>query len=116
MSGHTPGPWQHCRITFETGDGSEKDRMKRYVSDTIDRGGNLFFAVLCTKADADYDVCWTGNGHDSAANARLIAAAPDLLAACHAALARLDAPLGKQLEGWQVEQIRAAIARARGEP
>lgn len=48
------------------------------------------------------------------ANARLIAAAPEMYEACKALIAYCDTnpPMGDSL--WSVQQIRAAIAKAEG--
>lgn len=97
-SKHTPGPWEvlHCGIDSETilvqsGDGLE----------------------ICTTIGEQMGL------PEEAANARLIAAAPDMLAACKSALevldeacqtgyhdAEKDAPTARELE--------AAIAKAEG--
>ncbi len=83
---HTPGPWE--------------------VFDTICIG------VMSTPRECDVAHC---SGHDSGrsrdeelANARLIAAAPDLLTALERILSYDD-----QVEG--AEAARAAIAKAKGE-
>jgi len=64
------------------------------------------------------DIVW--NGHNEVhgeANARLIAAAPDLLAACEAVLDGYDCPDKDAEFDWSVMagQLRAEIAKARGE-
>lgn len=58
--------------------------------------------------DGDFD------NPEAHANARLIAAAPELLEACQALIAHCDKnpPMGETL--WSVHQIRAAIAKATG--
>lgn len=59
-------------------------------------------------------VCMLPERDNSDANARLIAAAPDLLAALHIALESMDAIHVPQ--EWDTRSvIRAAIARARGQ-
>ena len=89
MAEHTPGPWVYNKnfLTIE-GDG----------------------AVVATMSDVRYQ----------AANARLIAAAPDLLATCEEciALGDSDADSGDfaQLVHLNHQMMRAAIARAKGEP
>lgn len=91
---HTPGPWS---VT------SEIDRI--FNGELIRPGKpeerNTPVAVVCDFNRFDRD-------DERKANARLIAAAPDLLAACEAALS--DGP-----EHFAVaKQLQAAIARATG--
>jgi hypothetical protein len=61
---------------------------------------------------------YAGSGQPVEANARLVAAAPDLLAACRAALADLydDANMAQHNRAQRQvgEQLRAAVARAEG--
>lgn len=101
MSKHTPGPWIH-------------DTRGYPHPDVKATSG---FNIACT---------WGVNGQPKTkesyeaqkkiarANARLIAAAPDLLEACQALIAYCDKnpPMGDSL--WSVRQIRAAIAKATG--
>lgn len=98
MSGHTPGPW---RIAPE-------------------------FSVLSVwSGDTEVASAWRESGWiDEAtqrANARLIAAAPDLLAACEAMLAHEVYTYEGNLEARVtvprdvIDQLRAAIAKARPE-
>lgn len=98
MSKHTPGPWQYRRSSTSSTDyyeiipagelGGWKDGRYLSVSGAIDE-------------------------HD----ARLIAAAPDLLEAAEAIVARWDSPLWKDQPhtGTFIDQLRAAIAKAKGE-
>lgn len=86
---HTPGPWEV--------------RDKFYVG----RPGRMSLATLCAGDVEAADV----ETHE--ANGRLIAAAPDLLAACKTALAYVRVSYledGEQLE--MIEQLEAAIAKA----
>jgi len=91
----TPGPW------YATG------KLTRYVEARID-GGLIQEVAACgpTKADGGY-------GPQQEANARLIAAAPDLLEALKdmVDLVELLCPF----DGPQQRKARAAIARATGE-
>ena len=61
------------------------------------------------------EICHTGGGRgtsdESEANARLIAAAPELLAACEAALLKLSSPLDKI--SVAADMLRTAIAKAK---
>lgn len=70
----------------------------------------------------DYDVCVVRNigPEDNAANAMLIASAPDLLEALRAIVSQYDAapdgPLGKGFTNGPFLAARAAIAKAEGKP
>lgn len=101
MTEHTPGPW-HLSL----------DRNGRDVY--TDHGSPWLFGPdgkpVIDFQQADYDSEAWYKFKD--ADARLIAAAPDLLAACAAALAYSENGEGA---GWRVaEMARAAIAKARG--
>ena len=87
MSHHTPGPWK-------TGTGAFADQV--FVDDQTGEQGNDWGENL---------ICETAG---SEANARLIAAAPDLLEALKACLA------DDFLAGEVYEQAVNAIARAEG--
>lgn len=94
MNKHTPGPW------FITG------TMTKYVEARI--GGGLIQEVAsCGPTEAD-----NGYGEQQAANARLIAAAPDLLEALEI-LVEL-AGTGCNIDGT-IAMAKAAIAKAKGE-
>lgn len=92
-SKHTPGPW------FHYDDRSSTERHE------IVAMGKTVARVYCTN----------GCEAEDKANARLIAAAPDLLEACEAML--------EEMQVWETEQgehpaatlARAAIAKAKGE-
>ena len=91
---HTPGPWYPV-YSIETG--TFNNSFKIGTSDVI---------VARTP---------TSNGHETEANARLIAAAPDLLAACEAVDKMLAGPAAMfDLNGMR-NILRPAIAKARGE-
>jgi hypothetical protein len=83
---HTPGPW-HTRH-------NPKDRGHYFVLDSDE-----FLVVEC---DGSQGVMLAANGID-AANARLIASAPDLLKACEQARWAL-----RNVEAWEIEQYGAA--------
>jgi hypothetical protein len=85
---HTPGPWQ----VTESGN---------VAGPTRSFGSQGWVGRICLAN------VMTGDVEVKAANARLIAAAPDLLAACEEAL---DEDSGLACAG----QLRAAIAKARG--
>lgn len=87
MSAHTPGPW--AAVEWE-----------RHAPTTIVRDVEGRRTVIAEVEG--------GDSAEVLANARLIAAAPDLLMALRALLARSD------MEYWPLEQevARAAIAKA----
>lgn len=97
---HTPGPW-----TFEEGS------AERQAMSNVFKAADREFQIA-------YVTCESRNPYQRAediANARLIASAPDLLAACKAALARIeqnDSSYGSQST---INQLRAAIATAEGD-
>lgn len=88
MSKHTPGPW-----FYE--EGMTRDRLHPFVKAADGR-------VICS--------CRTDNKH---ANARLIAAAPDLLETLEAIV---DFEAGPDFSRWAriVQRAESAIAKARG--
>lgn len=102
MSNFTPGPWAVQKA---------EDCMGRHLDD----------AVKWVVTSAKHDI-WISTGptwdpehaEESEANARLIAAAPDLLESVKALLGCMS------LAGWDGDPIavkaRAAIAKATGEP
>jgi hypothetical protein len=114
VSEHTPGPWTAARLVEEDGEPTRGDAAKKYAADCIDKGGENFFIVWCEKPDGPADVCHTGNGPTSAENARLIAAAPDLLAFAERYVDEAEAG-----GGWEGDEdlflcARAAIRKAEG--
>lgn len=106
-SKHTPGPWE---ATCTTGAGWSVRRMH-------ERPGYKGLAPICSMAWWQFDIPDIIDDNISSANAHLIAAAPDLLAACRAA----DDAIGEWLYDGQpkehnpseaLEMLRAAIAKA----
>ena len=100
MSNHTPGPWMVSRY-------SQCTVLK---SITI-RGGNDIIARISIPASV-FD------NRPYKANARLIAAAPDLLKAAKAIMDNLDGMVGEVTSGYHediIAPLRAAIAKATGE-
>ena len=92
MSEHTPGPWE-----FKPA----REDYRRVLSPDINAGGNWHVAIV----------------QSSNADARLIAAAPDLLAACEYALDAMSGPDGPEptmAEKMAMDRLRAAIEKARG--
>ena len=108
MMEHTPGPWR-----IEERHGHSSDGLPRWVitADSVDR------LAICSRRGVHSD-------EEAEANARLIRAAPELLAAC---VALIDAA-GKSMDivthdddghplsaiGLARKQARAAIAKAEG--
>ena len=94
---HTPGPWEYFEARDATGD------------DTISiRGQTEFIATMDTVSVNGGPYVLPPNGE---ANARLISAAPDLLAACEAARAGLN---GEPFDIHDLdEQLQAAIEKAK---
>jgi hypothetical protein len=94
MSKHTPGPWRIAPAS-DYADGS-----------------------LNVDADTRGYVCLAGFRDDpeARANARLIAAAPDLLEACKRILADIDsnATLAFEIDGDALEALDSAITKAEG--
>ena len=94
MNGHTPGPWEII-VPARSG------HVHRVTS-----RGREFALVGCPRANDD----------EQAANARLIAAAPDLLAALERMLTAFPAPKIRAAGGFDGNlahaEARAAIAKA----
>lgn len=90
MSAHTPGPWRHY-----------DDEIVQNIN------GSLGDPTVCSLVSAGGDA-FADDEDEFMANARLIAAAPDLLEALQAIIGH-DAHL---LNRYRVEAARAAIAKA----
>jgi len=111
MSAHTEGPWHwviedHSMATLGVGD---------------DPGsGDPFVLALgpcesCADRANPKEWAWGRCHVPTEANARLIAAAPDLLEACEAMLAVSDSPEPIVAQVIAVSKARAAISKAGGE-
>jgi hypothetical protein len=97
---HTPGPWKL----------RDHPLMPGAPVEVVDARG-LAVVHLCAAGEKTYD------GDTTAANAALIAAAPDLLVAAAELLADLDArSLYRRRPGLEdaADTLRAAVAKARG--
>lgn len=93
---HTPGPWEAHR-------GTEVNYLPP--------DSNMAYRVAYMDMSGNGVV-----GQRHAANARLIAAAPDLLEACEASLAALDFADQDRFDGGALtKQLREAIAKAQGQ-
>lgn len=100
---HTPGPWHVDAVHSEA-------LHEVCMTNPPPKEGN---PVVLASVEYDQDRGTCPTLREANANARLIAAAPDLLAACQAAMAFVST--------WQhgfedafVGQMRAAIAKATG--
>jgi hypothetical protein len=104
MSKHTPGPWIGAGPSFG-------DPLPRYTTSIMTEWEH--------EDDGFIEICeFPFHHHDgeNEANARLIAAAPDLLEALKGVLKVERGSSGRIiLEGWHEEAICAAIAKATGE-
>lgn len=106
---HTPGPWTH-----NAGDEPEG------CSITIEKDGAVLASVLssdefpCLADDDAIQRCQD----EAVGNASIMAAAPELLEACKRAEFAFRVPAGERLsdELKALELLRAAIAKAKGQP
>lgn len=111
---HTPGPWQSSEMTMIAKDWAALNRGKLNI---VVRGSDVIAAV------------WCGDDRNTteAANARLIAAAPDMIEALRQAEVALASELDMRNAADDVqdakyhvpvapalEAVRAAIAKAEG--
>ncbi len=103
VSKHTPGPWEYLTETTYAGD------YPYGVGHKV-KMGNELLTISCHGYGADEFF------EEAAANARLIAAAPDLLEACKDALPLLwwmaKRYVGDNCTTW--EKVKAAIEKAEG--
>lgn len=116
MSAHTPGPW--AVAVWDTA----KDPVEQF-REHLSHGSGPIWGVWCpehplTKGhhpNPEHAVmaCLTGNGPTSEANARLIAAAPELLAALKESI-EFSPYRGESEETPFLRRARAAIAKAEG--
>jgi hypothetical protein len=102
---HTPGPWFAVRNSAYWEVNPARNYGDEHIPYTV--------ADCCPSDPADPD------GGLQEANARLIAAAPDLLVAAKmadAVMSEMAARVGSQHAWWDIIfDIRAAIAKARGQ-
>ena len=105
---HTPGPWFHT-------DPREPGSVFIYRDDGKGREPGEYLAEIYSDEEHGCDV----SDNEQYANAALIAACPDLLSACVAALEALNtAPrfnVGTTTSYRIASQVEAAIAKARGQ-
>lgn len=130
MSKHTPGPWFIWKELAMRGEGLDADEMEMELLDYQDHEicagtptectrGTLrgHTAQICTvdAGDWDFDDDEDANKAISLANARLIAAAPELLEALLTARDHIEMAALEISHCKDAERIRAAIAQATGE-
>ena len=96
MTDHTPGPWHVIEACYEAYRGSHSI-------------GSVDVRVAKVARNGVDDV-------EGEANARLIAAAPDLLEACVEAIQALDAEFSQRITDVNFPLLRAAVAKATGGP
>ena len=99
MSAHTPGPW-----AVWTEEKTRRDDVYIAGNPTGAPGGMRHLAYMVSTSDGD----------QTEANARLIAAAPDLLAALESALAMICEECADGECTEQAAAARAAIGKATG--
>ena len=118
MSKHTPGPW---KVEPTLRPDWDDDPLGEYtVQPAADRLTERYFATDGDSPDNEY-TAEIGTAQldaihaENAANARLIAAAPELLEACRIALEELNlwADTGADQE-YSIGFLEAAIAKAEG--
>jgi hypothetical protein len=103
VSGHTPGPWHLDTMTSPGGKGKPDD---------------VVLTVLSSADEGIAEVFWHWNHvrhqEEDRANARLIAAAPDLLNACLDAHELLDRVGDARKDRDLIDALAAAIEKATG--
>lgn len=105
MSAHTPGPWRFGGGRYGN------NKVEVVAKDARGVSTHLVAAVVAYKPNRDPDGKWRGDllTEEGVANAHLIAAAPDLLAAVADVVEAIDA------DGEiDVESLRKLIAKAEG--
>lgn len=98
---HTPGPW---------GLGDSDLHVSQMSVHFLHKDAK--HSTICRMVDSKHGMHWT----EVYANARLIAAAPDLLAALEKFVGHFDGNVGDHhIEHYAIPEARAAIAKAKGE-
>jgi hypothetical protein len=104
---HTPGPWQvdaeQCPDDFGA---PQRDGTRAHMRQYVRHSGPLGGRICCC-----FSNCLVTTDDELHANARLIAAAPDLLAALKVARGYVDDHQGRHSEA-ALQAVDAAIARA----
>lgn len=101
MSKHTPGPWR----VFICDDGGQWSGWPLSINAVDDEDKSI------VRPGGQYPYEWdaTMSQHEAIANARLIAAAPELLEACKSALGAFE-----RNDAIDWDDLAAAIAKATG--
>ena len=109
---HTPGPWTSypCNLEKYSRVITAKGAMVQVAYTGLEHSDQ----VAMTK-EVYGDRMTYGPGEETAANARLIAAAPDLLSALNGAIEHWPVPSSICKDRHAYEAARAAIAKATGE-
>lgn len=102
---HTPGPWKFAKGKTNV-DGDTGNHIGSVV--TVEKVGDYPWYICAVD-----DYC--GPGEASQANAHLIAAAPELLEACVALLARCEVLDEADCPTRELAMAVRAIAKAKGE-
>ena len=119
---HTPTPWHLGEMLVDPGEPGW-DGTIRSAADAAEVGGDYEIARVHDEADARF-IVQAANALGDWSSVRLLIAAPDLLAACEAALPAMEKALAvrKALVGEiplgisvTVDMLRAAIRKAKGE-
>lgn len=107
---HTAGDW--ILFSTECGEGAPGEQRHRI---SVDGRSEIAYLQSYTSPDGDK---WGIGRDETEANARLIAAAPDLLAACNTAMILRNLggmlPAVREILDIVVEAADAAIAKAKG--
>ena len=99
------------------------DEIGEYVANSVRMSPETRFLFISGQNDGvDVDVCHVGNGPKGPWNAKLIAAAPELLEALENVAGFIDTPIMRRKLGidqqnppeW-IESVRSAIRKAKGE-
>jgi len=108
---HTPGPWEVTSISIETGNVSVGSRDLRIVIADVTNAASFgdMLAGAMSRSGGSFD---PSDARTQFANARLIAAAPDMLAALISVRARFQhLRLGPD-ESAVLDRVQTAIAKA----
>jgi hypothetical protein len=115
MSTHTPGPW-HWQDRYDFREHKEHQKQGLDANCENIRDGRMQLMAGDDVVLQEWGATDDGGVEISMADARLIEAAPDLLAALKALLANEDiryaCDMGPRYEGWQSDAVISLFARA----